>query len=562
MKRERQRGQILPLFALMLVALFAMAALAIDVSQAYAALQSYRTTTDAAALAGGQQLQGTKRAVSGTDRASARALALESLGRQLEPANQPYVDPSTVANCDPANNIPPGPQPCVIPNTGYEVRITTPVASCVSCDVQHSIAVSLGNPNFQLSFSHVLPGFDHWNVSRTSIAGLQFSADYALVTLRPPKPQPNGADQNLGDIDLTGGSGGGFSTHTTVNVINGDVGTNTYVTTNSDTIVNLLDGYPPSGQPTPNYRIYHWDQIGACGNPTTACDTWNKDATNQYPVGWKLSQLVNDPQYITTPIARPTGSDANLNITSGLVGTSCNGTGCSPSFTCSGAPANFLPNGALCFKPGVYPATFKLTGTEPGAYLQPGVYFFDNGIQIGSGQSLWGGLQDNSPGVAIVVPQNVSGSNKGFDTASATVVDLNGGDPSCATNCSRAAPAQDVSGRAVATPQGLAITIYVPRDPTCFTGAVPQLCNDNQNKAVTIGGNSAVIVSGVIYGPSDQMNIASNSTNQNGRLGQIISWTVDYTGHATLNQEGPPQIQGGQLRLDGACTAPGTACSR
>jgi hypothetical protein len=545
----------------MIVALFAMAALAIDVSQAYAAMQSYRTATDAAALAGGQDLQGTTRAISGTDQTNARRDALESLARQLAPAGQPYVAPSG-PNCDPSANIPPGPQPCQIPNTPYEVRITTPVAACVSCDPSHSVAVSVGNPNFQLSFSRALPGFDHWNVSRTSVAGLQFSASYALVTLRPPRPQPNGADQNLDDIDLNGGSGGGFSTHTTVNIINGDVGTNTYVSTNSDTMVQLLDGPPPAGRPTPNYRIYHYDQIGACANPTTSCDTWNKDITNQYPVGWRISQLLNDPQYLPNPIPRPTGSSGNLDMSTGLVGTSCDGTGgCSPTFACPGAPANSLPNGTLCYKPGVYPSVFKLTGSEPGAYLQSGVYFFDQGIQIGSGQSLRGGLQSNLPGVAIVVQQNVSGSNKGFDTASADVVDLNGGDPSCLSSCTRATPARDVNGNPVATPQGLAITIYVPRDPACFTGAVPQLCSDNQNNAVSIGGNSAVIVSGVIYGPSDNMTIASNSTSQTGVLGQIISWTVTYTGHATLNQEGPPQIQGGTLRLDAACTAPGTPCS-
>lgn len=562
MTRERQRGQILPLFALMLVALFAMAALAIDVSQAYAALQSYRTTTDAAALAGGQQLQGANRVVSGADQTSARTLAYKSLFNQLAPAGQAYVPPSG-PSCDPSQNIPPvGQPPCLIPGTAYEVRITTPVGACVSCDPNHSIAVSMGNPNFQLSFSRALPGFDHWNVSRTSIAGLQYSANYALVTLRPPHPIGNGSDQNLGDIDLTGGSGGGFSTHTTVNIINGDVGTNTYVTTNSDTIVNLLDGYPSAGgQPSPNYRIYHWDQIGACGNPTTACDTWNKDITNQYPVGWKSSQLINDPQYLTTPIARPTGPTANLDMTSGLVGTSCDGTnGCSPIFACPGAPANSLPNGTQCFRPGVYVVPFKLSAANvPGAYLQTGVYFFDRGAEVH--QSLWGGLQSNLPGVAIVVPQN-----QDFDTLNAAIVDLNGGDPSCVSSCVNATPAQDVNGNPVATPDGLAITIYVPRDPTCFTGAVPNtypnLCSDNQNNTVKIGGNAAVVVTGVIYGPSDQMIIASDSTNQNGRLGQIISWTVDYTGHATLNQEGPPQTQAGQLRLDGACTAPGTACSR
>lgn len=560
---RRDRGQILPLFALMLVAILGMTALAIDVSNAYAARQFYRTAADAAALAGGQDLQGTTRAVTGADQIAARTDALLSLAKQLEPPDQPYIDPlSADPSCDPTNNI----ASCPIPNSPYQVRITTPVApgGCVSCDPTHSIAVSVGNPTFQLSFAHVM-GFDHWNVSNTSVAGLQFSASYALVTLRPnAPPRHDGTDPNLKDIDLTGGSGSGFSTATTVNIINGDIGTNTYLSTESDTHVNLLDGYPSAGgQPTPNYRIYHFDQVGLCANPTTPCDTWNKDITNSYPVGWKINQLINDPQYVPNPLPRPSGtltqnpSDPNT----GLVGISCNGIGCSPAFACPDAPTNYLPNGTECYKSGVYPSVFGLQGSGPGVYLQPGVYFFDQGIQINSGQSLWGGLQSNLPGVSIVVPQSPTGGNKGFSTNTADVVALNGGDPSCVLSTCRAAPARDINNNPVATPQGLPITIYVPRDESCFTGAVPILCNPSpDNKAVTIGGNSKVVIGGVVYGPSDNMNIASNETDQNGVVGQIISWTVDYTGHATLNQEGPPQTQGGTLRLDAACTAPGTPC--
>ena len=54
---KNERGQILPLFAILLIGLFAIAALAVDVSGTYAARQAYRTTADAASLAGAQDLQ-------------------------------------------------------------------------------------------------------------------------------------------------------------------------------------------------------------------------------------------------------------------------------------------------------------------------------------------------------------------------------------------------------------------------------------------------------------------------------------------------------------------------
>jgi uncharacterized membrane protein len=57
----RQRGQTLVLFALMLTGIMAIAALAVDVTNLYASMRFYRATADSAALAGAQDLQGTKR---------------------------------------------------------------------------------------------------------------------------------------------------------------------------------------------------------------------------------------------------------------------------------------------------------------------------------------------------------------------------------------------------------------------------------------------------------------------------------------------------------------------
>ena len=57
MRRARSvRGQILPLIVLMLVALLGIAAFAIDVGYAYYAKRQLQSATDAAALAGAQDL--------------------------------------------------------------------------------------------------------------------------------------------------------------------------------------------------------------------------------------------------------------------------------------------------------------------------------------------------------------------------------------------------------------------------------------------------------------------------------------------------------------------------
>src|SRR5207245_4329827 len=79
-RRGGARGQVLPVFALFLIVLFGMAALAIDVSGALSARRFYRSAADAAALAGGQDLQqGTSRTVTGAERTSARRDAMARL---------------------------------------------------------------------------------------------------------------------------------------------------------------------------------------------------------------------------------------------------------------------------------------------------------------------------------------------------------------------------------------------------------------------------------------------------------------------------------------------------
>jgi hypothetical protein len=60
--------------------------------------------------------------------------------------------------------------------------------------------------------------------------------------------------------------------------------------------------------------------------------------------------------------------------------------------------------------------------------------------------------------------------------------------------------------------------------------------------------------------PTDNVAISGNSTS-NGRVGQIISWTLKYSGGVQINQEGAANEGPGILRLDAACTAPSTPCN-
>jgi Flp pilus assembly protein TadG len=508
-------GQILPLFALFLIALLAVAALAIDVSRAYAERRMDREIADASALAGAQDLQTNTRAITTTNQTQARADAYAVVAARLGGGSM-TADPCNGNVSDFSLDV----DDCVVPGTAYRVSIKTPSPTCVTCDPLHAIQVTVRVPQFSLTFARVL-GVNTWNVGATSVGGLAFQSKYALLTLRPSDILKNGLDKNKDDINLAG-------TGTRLNILQGDVGTNTYVVTNAASLMTLANGY----------FIEHVDDITP--------DGWNKDITGTYPMGkWIGPNLIPDPAYQYPP---RTNLPVYANQAAGLRGVL-------PLASCVGAPAT-LPAKTECYKPGIYSKTLTVGGSGPGAYFEPGVYFLDGGLKVTSGTSVWGGLTSNAAGVVFVVPQT-----QGFDLGSAKTVLINSGDATCSSDTCRASPALDGSGNPVKTPGDYTLSIMVTRDTACYTGQTPQLCADTGNNTVKLAGNSGMTVAGVIYAPSDRVNINANFTNQTGVVGQIISWTVDYAGQATLNQEYPGGIEVGAVRLDAACTVPSTPCN-
>jgi hypothetical protein len=169
--------------------------------------------------------------------------------------------------------------------------------------------------------------------------------------------------------------------------------------------------------------------------------------------------------------------------------------------------------------------------------------------------TLLGGLVANEPGVVLVVPQDAD-----FTGNNSVAIVLNQGNEACDANECRAAPAVDWSGDEVVSPDGLGLTIQIPRDPTsdiCFDGVTPlnvKACTTGNN-TLNLPGNGNLSISGVIYAPSDNIQFNGDNTSQIGEVGQIIAWTATYGGGAKLNQVYPEPDQVGTVRLDAACTA-------
>jgi len=517
--RETPRGQTIVLVAVMMVVMIALAGLAIDVSAGYLSSRFQSAVADAASLAGAPDLQQPNtRSVTTADPIDARTHALDLLVKELRATSTPTCPQDGLGNY----------VTCSLPGTPYDVSIKTPSPSCVTCDPNRSVQVTVRRGNFGLFFARVF-GFDHWTVSSTSVAGINNGIRYALITLRPPNPNRNNTnDPYNDDVNVNGNN-------TRVNVQNGDVGSNTTAVTNSASFIVLDSGF----------HIYHL-------NPPIL---WNQDAFGE-PAGITRQTLIQDPSYLT---------DAQLVAIKATLTTWANqdageDVGCTNKAIL--APGAVVPAGAKCYKPGLYPKNGPgAFSVGPGkiAYLYPGVYYFTGNVQV-SGTLIGGSVSKPSSGVAVIVQKDVKFSNQAGSTLS-----LNMGPTGCSSETCRAAPAAVPGGSIILeTADGSTITLVVERWLGCFSGTTPRVCtdtnNDNTNKSVDLSGGGYIEIAGIIYAPSDQVKVASSVAAQNGTIGQIISWTVTYTGNTTLNQRGIRRDTPGVLRLDAACTQ-GEVCN-
>lgn len=537
---EHTRGQVLPLFAIFLLVLLGMAALAIDVSGALAANRFHRSAADGAALAGAQDLQlGLTRTVTNTERTNARTHAMAQLVSLMSASGTPTCD-TTVDIVD-----------CALPGTRFLVSIKTPSPSCVTCDPNRSVQVTVRNPNYGLGFARLF-GQTTWNVTSTSVAGLDHNKSYTIVTLRPPKKL--GSTFDVKDITLDGG--------TVVTVSIGDVGSNSnmqYSGTGSLLVLNA------------NYGMYYFDPLSG--------PLWGSN-----PVGQKITTLIEDPNYsYPSMVGAPTWDDAResqANVAGKPVTTAAVDTACATEWA-KVDPTRYTTIAATplanvyCFDPGIYlsgsgakDANLRVSTGNVGL-LKPGVYYLRSGAQIRG--SLVGGYEPGQPGVALMFDECQNACI--FEGNNAAVIALNAGTrfPATSSSGSPATAAIDWAGNLVRTSgpssptPAILMSVLVKKDPGCFvpTSAPfvePAACDALRNKTINIAGAGNLVLEGVQYMPTDNVEISGNSSS-NGRVGQIIAWTLKYSGGIRINQEGAGSDGPGILRLDAACTTPTTVCT-
>jgi len=93
-----------------------------------------------------------------------------------------------------------------------------------------------------------------------------------------------------------------------------------------------------------------------------------------------------------------------------------------------------------------------------------------------------------------------------------------------------------------------------------YPGLEPNPCDASKNRTLNLAGGGSLDIEGVQYAPTDNIEIHGGSTGT-GTVGQLWVWTIFYSGGTQVNQEGAGSLGPGVLRLDSACTAPGTPCN-
>lgn len=569
-KRKRQSGQVLVLFAGGLIGFVALAALVIDLGMVYSTQRTERSLADAAALAGAQDLttSDVDRTVPAGAYITARGHALDTIYGALglaepSPGCNTTTDAANVLNC------PIGP---------YLVDVKAdPSPSWLNVNPYRAVQVTVRNPDVPLTFARLFGQHD-WSVAITSVAGLGFNKSYAIITLRPPKAL--GSTFNVNDIVLN--SNGGI-----VNVKHGDVGTNANMSyAGLGAVMNIDTGY----------GLYYFD-------PYNGPKWWPSPPIPPNQTVLRLPNLIADPAYRYPDMTNaPTYTDARTGQVSATPPSTLAVERADLNPNCL-ALAKSVPNvysfmpsvGAMtaagggnvyCYKPGIYQSGTGaqnaqiVVGPSDIALLYPGAYYLKNGLQANG--RLIGGFVGGSEGVALMFDESGPGncSQCVFVGNSALTMALNVGTkfpPGTSGTAATAAldwgttPTKVDTGTLGPTPP-LILTVLVKKDtggsggtqacvvPTTAPFIEPSGCQDSKNQTISIAGGGQLAIEGVMYAPTDNAAISGSSDN-NGTVGQIIAWTVSYSGSSTLNQQGPNSQGPGVLHLDTACSGGSTPCS-
>lgn len=555
--RHRENGQVLVVFVVFLIVLFASTALAVDYGSWLKIRRDYTNVADSAALAGAAHLG---RPVGTGKRQQAREAAWEELNRQLSLGlSRGQIQGRSQSSTGVLGDA----------IAGYRLWVASPPidAGAKYIGSQTSLSsrtifvhVERDNPAY---LSRVI-GFTDRTVSAWATAGL-FPSRFAVITLRQTNQAPNFANA---DIFLGGND-------TTLEVIDGDVGGNWNMKLNSSTQL-WIRGFTQN-----DADVYLVDNV-SCGN---SC--WSAGQVNSGPNGnpayetrapLPLDPPIPDPDYpLPSPLAVypvppgavspqiPTGdpypdgsccrfsSPGNVSVKSGGQDQAPGGTETDLSgvLQCKADSPKIGPGfyskidldagTCLILDPTMRHSSIVASSPDvPQAVPQdqwPGIFYVNGSITLGQSAMLVG------DGVTIVM---YPGSSNEMKINAGGVIELNRGmTPGLGSARELGAWTKDAQQPYTWNGSQWDYLSSMESDPANVGMALYVIRREQYDNSVAVDDNSSVIKAnstgsalawkGITYAPHD--NVAINGQPGHDGIGQLVAWTFTIAGGVNVKQE-------------------------
>jgi Flp pilus assembly protein TadG len=491
------RGQIVPMAALMMVALIAFVALVIDGGRGYLDRRTLQSTADTSALSGAGQLEQSGR--SRYDFSYARAAAINEAVSNL-PGTQVPSGYSFQLN---AGTGSPGtctnPLQCDISGlslgNGYTVDVQATLTT-VTATLHHSMSLTFG----------VAAGFGPSITPSASATAENGGLGFALILFRN---NSNGSN-SYGNLEASG-SGVTLDIRSTSAGTTGDAMTNEGICPAPGVVDFANNGDQYAYVPT-------WSKF-----PGSSCGSVGTNVTN---MAGSPSSLIQEPQIADPDYPEPTPGDCTGPY--GVTGL-------------CGQDVSVSTSGYYCLAPGTYSSIEVKKGT---LVLLPGkAYKIDD--STGSNTGFRVDNTGSSPGKvtsldttnsAMYTACGYSSSNLPTDTGVAIdMVPVNGG--GTATGSSNQLYVSSGASLSIkASPVNHYVSIYVEKnssgDPCSWTTSG---CGSN---VVVFSGGAFYSVGGVVYGYSDNMSFGGGSGGQG--IGQVFAWTMTINGNGSITETYDP----------------------
>jgi hypothetical protein len=529
--RRRERGQVIPIAALMMIVIVGFAALVIDGGRGYVDKRDLQAAADAGALSGavqlGSRLVNNSALHAAFDMGCAVAAAANEVVQDLPntsvPAKWSYSGGGKCPTLgtfsyDSTTDFPTANNPNGAPlgnNSGYFMKITANTET-VQVTLHHSLSLTFGvAAKFGPS---ILPG-----ATATAING---GLPFALVLFRTNCDPNSTKCENLTssgsgvtlNIDVAGGSSafGNMLTNESVCPAPGIINFN-----NSGDLYSFAYDYS---------KFFETTGSATCGTyPANVENT----VSNKLQLSTNLFQLPNPnyPEPAVTPCSvSPCGTDLVVDVGGpGHLGFECIRPGTYSSIKVKSGILYLLPDltDPLNPRPGVYRVDDS-TGSNVGFVIQNGATVTDTIPPPALGLGGCPLSVPSQPGTALEMkPVGAAGDKNQLVDSGSTM-------SSGSFTLHSAASLRHIAVYVEDTPpvSGVVPCLTGTTDPTCWSTA------GGGSQVINFQAHSHYNVQGVLYGYGDNMSFGGGSGGQD--IGQAFAWTFFINGNGSITETYDP----------------------